>query len=45
MKIAVVGAGISGATIVKTCINHKNLKKEDHIEVFEPREILGAGLP
>src|SRR5690625_3198687 len=45
MKIAVVGAGISGATIVKTCINHKNFKKEDHIEVFEPREIIGGGLP
>lgn len=45
MKIAIVGAGISGATIVKTCINHKNFKKEDRIDVFEPREVLGVGLP
>src|SRR5699024_8790294 len=31
--------------IVKTCINHDFFKKEDRIDVFEPREALGVGLP
>lgn len=45
MRIAVVGAGLSGSSIVKSIIDHEQFKKEDHIDVFEPRELLGAGLP
>lgn len=45
MKIAIVGAGISGGSVLKSIIDHPNFKKEDEIHVFEPREILGLGLP
>lgn len=45
MKIAVVGAGISGASAVKSLLTHPNFKAEDTIDVFEPRETLGVGLP
>lgn len=45
MKIAVVGAGISGSSVVKTILSHPNFTKEDIIEVFETRELLGVGFP
>ena len=45
MKVAIVGAGISGASALKAIIDHPNFKKDDQIHVFEPRDILGAGLP
>ena len=45
MKIAIVGAGISGGSVLKSIIDHPNFKKEDEIHVFEPRDILGVGLP
>lgn len=45
MRIAVVGAGISGASVVKALLTHSNFKENDQIDIFEPRKILGAGLP
>lgn len=45
MKIAVVGAGISGSSVIKTILSHSNFTKEDTIEVFETRELLGVGFP
>lgn len=45
MKIAVVGAGISGANIVKTLLDHPNFTQNDTIDIFEPRAELGPGLP
>ncbi len=45
MRVAVVGAGVSGTSVVRTLLTHPNFKKDDQIDVFEPREILAAGLP
>lgn len=45
MKIAIVGGGLSGASALKSLLNHPNLKKEDTIDIYEPRDILGVGLP
>lgn len=45
MKIAIVGAGISGSSVLKTLITHPNFKKDDQIEVYETRKLLGVGLP
>ncbi|GEK91253.1 FAD/NAD(P)-binding protein [Alkalibacterium kapii] len=45
MKIAIIGGGLSGATALKTLLSHPNLKKEDRIDVYEPREVWGVGLP
>ena len=45
MKIAVVGAGISGASVVKSLLSHDNFKVTDQIDIYEPRESLGVGLP
>lgn len=45
MKIAIVGAGISGGSVLKSIIDHPHFKREDEIHVFEPRDILGVGLP
>jgi uncharacterized NAD(P)/FAD-binding protein YdhS len=45
MKIAVVGAGISGASVVKSLLSHDNFNTKDQIDVYEPRESLGVGLP
>ncbi|MDN6195566.1 MAG: FAD/NAD(P)-binding protein [Atopostipes suicloacalis] len=45
MKIAIVGAGISGASILQTILDHPHLKEEDQIHLFEPREKIGVGFP
>ncbi len=45
MKIAIVGAGISGASALKAIIDHPNFRKNDEIHLFEPRAQLGVGLP
>jgi uncharacterized NAD(P)/FAD-binding protein YdhS len=45
MKIAVVGAGISGANIVRTLLTHPNFTQNETIDIFEPRSELGSGLP
>jgi len=45
MKIAVVGAGLSGAHIVRSLLDHPNFTLVDTIDIFEPREKLGPGLP
>ena len=45
MKIAVVGAGISGASVVRALLTHPNFKNSDQIDVFEPRDTLAVGLP
>lgn len=45
MKIAIVGAGISGSSALKAIMDHPNFKGEDEIHVFESRDLLGVGLP
>lgn len=45
MKIAVVGAGVSGAGVVRALLIHSNFTSADQIDVFEPRDTLGPGLP
>lgn len=45
MKIAIVGAGISGASALKAILDHPNFKSKDEIHVFETRDLLGVGLP
>lgn len=45
MKIAIVGTGLSGASVLKTLLSHPNFTKEDLIDVYEPRKNLGVGLP
>lgn len=45
MKIAVVGAGVSGASVVRALLTHSNFTSKDQIDVFEPRETLAVGLP
>lgn len=45
MKIAIVGGGLSGGSTLKTIIDHPNFTKDFSISVFEPRDILGVGLP
>lgn len=45
MKIAIVGAGLSGSNVLKGLITHPNFDAGDEIDVFEYREVLGAGLP
>ena len=45
MKIAVVGAGVSGAGVVRALLTHSNFTSADQIDVFEPRDTLGPGLP
>lgn len=45
MKIAVIGAGLSGASVVKTILSHPNFKNKDQIDIFEPRDTLGVGMP
>lgn len=45
MKIAIVGGGISGASVLMSIIDHPNFNQNIEIDIFEPREILGLGLP
>lgn len=45
MKIAIIGAGISGASVLKSIVDHPKLNKHDQIHLFEPREKIGVGLP
>lgn len=45
MDIAIVGAGISGSNVLKSLITHPNFQADDKIDVFEPRQSLGSGLP
>lgn len=45
MKIAIIGAGVAGANVLRTILKHKNLKEEDCLAIFEKREQLGVGLP
>ncbi|MDN6161331.1 MAG: FAD/NAD(P)-binding protein [Atopostipes sp.] len=45
MKIAIIGAGISGASVLQTILDHPRLKNDDQIHLFEPRERIGVGFP
>lgn len=45
MDIAIVGAGISGSNLLKSLLTHPNFQADDKIDVFEPRQSLGSGLP
>lgn len=45
MKIAIIGAGLSGSSVLRSIITHSNFKNGDQIDVFEPRGSLGVGLP
>lgn len=44
MKIAIVGAGLSGSTLLKTIINHPNFNDTFSIDIYESRDRLGVGL-
>ena len=45
MEIAIVGAGISGSNVLKSIMTHPNFKADDLIDIYEPRQSLGSGLP
>lgn len=45
MKIAIVGMGLSGSSILKTIIEHKKFSPLDQIYIFEDRATLGTGMP
>lgn len=45
MNIAIVGAGISGSNVLKSLMTHPNFQADDVIDVYDPRESLGSGLP
>ena len=45
MKIAIIGAGLSGSTVLKTILTHPNFKETDQISVFDPLGKLGPGFP
>lgn len=45
MKIAIIGAGLTGSTILETIIKHKNFNSNIHISIFDKREFYGAGFP
>lgn len=45
MNIAIIGAGLSGSNVLKTILEHPNFSKKDRIDIFEPRELLGPGMP
>lgn len=45
MKIAVIGGGLSGASVIQSLIDHPSFTTKDEIDVFEPRERLGVGFP
>lgn len=42
MKMAIVGAGLSGATLVNEFVNHPTINKLQ-IDVYEPRDLLCVG--
>lgn len=45
MKIAIVGAGLSGSNVLRALMTHPKFQAEDEIDVFESRDVLGSGLP
>lgn len=45
MKIAIIGAGLTGSTILETIIKHKNFNSSTYITVFDKRSFYGAGFP
>lgn len=45
MKIAIIGGGIAGSSVLQTIIDHPKFQKEDQIDLFEPREKIGPGFP
>ena len=45
MKIAIIGTGLSGSSVLRTILTHPNFKQTDEIIVFEPLENLGPGFP
>lgn len=45
MKIAIVGAGVAGSSILKTIIEHNNFSKISQIYIFDKRTFYGAGMP
>lgn len=45
MKIAIIGAGITGSSILKRILTHKNTDKIREIYIFDRRSYYGAGMP
>lgn len=45
MRIAIVGLGVAGSTVLSTLQNELNLTAADSIDIYEPRERLGSGFP
>lgn len=45
MKIAIVGLGIAGSTVLLSLQKEFNLTDADQIDIYEPRERLGSGFP
>lgn len=45
MKIAIIGAGLTGSTILESIIKHKKFNKDIYITIFDKRSYYGAGFP
>ena len=45
MKIAIIGAGITGSSILKSILRHPNRSKIEEIYIFDERSYYGAGMP
>lgn len=45
MKIAIIGAGLTGSTILESIIKHKNFNEDIYITIFDKRSYYGAGFP
>lgn len=45
MKIAILGSGLTGSTILESIIKHRKFNKDIHISIFDKRSYFGAGFP
>ncbi|MDY4646801.1 MAG: FAD/NAD(P)-binding protein [Aerococcus suis] len=45
MRVAIIGLGASGTAITTELLNDEQFGENNRLDIFEPRERLGAGLP